>query len=133
MTWTLYIPLKPPNLNDHAVNKAGGRSRAVRQAFGAQAAIYRRARDTWMLLIKNAAQLAGCPPATRKRRIVYIRIMGPRERSWDEDNLIGGGKMVFDALSRAGVLVDDKRTMCEREYLEERGPESGLRVEVTDL
>lgn len=133
VTWVLRIAMKPPNLNDHAVNRAGGRSRAGRQALAAQAGQYRKARDGWTLLVKNAAQLASCPAATGKRRVVYVRIMGPRERSWDEDNLIGGGKMVFDALKSAGVLVDDNRALCEREYREERGPASGLRMEVSDL
>lgn len=133
MTWILEIPLKPPNLNGRSVNRAGGRSGSVRRAFAAEAARYRKARGIWTWLIANAAQRAGCPRATGKRRVVYVRIMGPRERSWDEDNLIGGGKMVFDALVAAGLLVDDNRAMCERAYAEERGPESGLRLEISDM
>jgi hypothetical protein len=133
VTWRLEIPLKPPNLNGRSVNRAGGRAASVRRAFAAEAARYRRARGVWLLMIKNAAQLTGCPAASGKRRVVYTRIMSPRERSWDEDNLMGGGKMVFDALKAAGLLVDDNRAMCEREYAEERGPESGLRLEISDL
>lgn len=132
MTWTLHMRLKPPNLNDHAVNRAGGKSRAVRQAFAAQAGKYRNARTLWQMLVSEQMRASSCKAAKGKRRIVYTRIMGPREREWDFDNLVGGGKMVFDAMIRAGLLIDDSAKWCEREYRQERGAESGLRVEVTE-
>jgi len=133
MSWTLHIPLKPPNMNDHQVNRAGGKSRDARQAFAGQAGRYRRAKGNWLMLLQNAKQLAGVPDAKGKRRVVYVRIIGPREREWDYDNLVGGGKMVFDAMTNVGLIVDDKSALCEREYRQERGAASGLRVEVTDL
>ncbi len=132
-TWVLHIPMKPPNLNDHRVNRAGGKSSGARSAFAAQAARYRKARGQWGLLLRSQKQLARCPDATTKRRVLYVRIMGPREKEWDYDNLVGGGKMVFDAMIGVGLLVDDSSKWCEREYKQERGAESGLRVEVTDL
>jgi Holliday junction resolvase RusA-like endonuclease len=124
--------MKPPNLNDRSMNRAGGRG-ASRQAFAWQAAKFRRARGQWVLMIRNAMQWAKCPRSTDLvRRVAYVRIMGKGEREWDYDNLVGGGKMVFDAMIEAGLIVDDSAKWCVREYSQERGPVSGLRLEVTD-
>ncbi len=131
--WVLHVPMKPPNLNDHRVNRAGGKSSGARAAFAAQAARYRKARGQWVVLLRNQKQISECPDATAKRRVLYVRIMGPREKEWDYDNLVGGGKMVFDAMIGAGLPVDDSSKWSDRENKQERGAESGLRVEVTDL
>lgn len=133
MTWTLIIDTRPPNLNDHLVNRSGGHSAAFKRAYAATAGRYRRVRDQWTLLIRNQMQWASCPNATGARRVVYTRIMGTREREWEFDNLVGGGKPVFDAMKRAGLIVDDSVKLCMREYAQERGAKSGLRLEVSDV
>ena len=127
--WTLSFDAKPPNLNDHLVNR-GGRNRS---AYAAQSAVYGKVRDGWISRIIVEMRNQGIPDATGPMRVEYTRIMGKREREWDFDNLVGGGKIIFDAMVRARLIVDDSPRLCERHYEQVRGPVTGLRLRVSAL
>lgn len=101
--------------------------------YAAQGAIYRKVRDGWISRIIVEMRNQGIPNATGPMRVEYTRIMGKREREWDFDNLVGGGKIIFDAMVKARLIVDDSPKLCERHYEQARGEKSGLRLRVSSL
>jgi Holliday junction resolvase RusA-like endonuclease len=132
VTWTFEVTHRVPNANDRVVNRSS-RNKAMKRAFAVMGAKYRKQRGEWTLLVRNAMQLKAVPKATQPRRVTIIRLYSGREREWDYGNLVGGCKPVLDAMKAAGLIVDDSPKWSEQIYKQERGAESGLRVEVTDL
>lgn len=132
MIFTVVINAKVPNANDRVVNRSS-RNKAMKRAFAIMGAKYRSQRGMWKLLVRHAMQEARVPTATKKRTIALTRLYSGREREWDYGNLVGGCKVVLDAMVDAGLLVDDSPKWSEQIYKQERGAESGLRVEVTEL
>ena len=57
-----------------------------------------------------AAQ-AGIPRAISKRRVHPAITLGPRDRQPDDDAF---DKVLYDALVRCGLLLDDGPALCER-------------------
>jgi hypothetical protein len=131
-TWTLVFPIGVPNANDRVVNRSS-RNRAMKRAFAIMGARYRKQRAEWTMLVQSAMREAACPAATKRRAITLTRLYSGREREWDYGNLVGGCKVVIDAMKHAGLLVDDSPKWSDQQYRQERGAASGLRVEVTDL
>lgn len=60
-------------------------------------------------------------PPQCKQRVKIIRVMGPREREWDTQN-IGAGTAVelVDALKLAGYFIDDSPKFLETDFAQER-------------
>lgn len=130
--WTLHIPKALHSANDRVINRSS-RNAAARQAFAAMGRRYRAERDTWVLLIRNAMQMAKVPPARMRRMVRITRLFAGREREWDYGNLVGGAKPAIDAMVIAGLLVDDSPKWSDQAYHQERGAESGVRLVVTDI
>lgn len=150
MTWVLNIALRVPSANDRHCN---GRDRVSR-------ALYRKLRDRWARELRIEASIVNAQRAgSRKRRIVLTRIMAPRQRPYDFDDLVGGCKPILDAMkperpprvatiksgphkgkprvfpgvTGAGLIVDDSPKWVVVEYRQERGPREGCRIELEDL
>ena len=71
-------------------------------------------------------------PPTGRQRVTITRVLGPRQRAWDVDNLAGGtAKGLIDALTELGMWRDDNPAHLEREYeQDDTRREQRFRVEV---
>lgn len=71
------------------------------------------------------------PTAVGKRRVSLLVTLGPRVRACDPDSY---WKTILDGLVCAGLLVDDRRQMCELGGIEfDRGEENGVVVVLEDV
>jgi len=125
--WVLYLPINVPSQNTLYGN--------VRDHKAARWK-YRGHRDKAELLFRSARNNKRIPPARGKRRVTWERILGPRQREYDEPNFVGGLKPIIDALVRVGLLVDDKPKYYEGRYgqvTERRGDGPALRVTLEDV
>lgn len=82
---------------------------------------------------------AGLPAATERRHVALTLVLGPGQRTLDQDNLRAGLKPVLDALGPAranapgaGLICDDSPACVEVDYRQERGPRSVVKVEVSE-
>lgn len=123
--WEFAIGLEVESLNAHRVN-AGARW---------QQAVYRRKRDAWHWAFKVARINHGITHARpgSKRRVHFVRVMGPKQRAFDDDNLRGGCKMVLDAMVLEGLVHDDRPEFVEVSYDQQRGARPGLIVTIEEL
>lgn len=75
-------------------------------------------------------------PFDRAVSLRIVRIIGPRQKAWDEDSILRGqSKELIDALCECGWFVDDrpkyiKQVLGSQEVNREIGP--AIRVEVYD-
>jgi len=91
----------------------------------------RRAIKKLAEVVKEAAKDAGVMPAWGKRR-VSVMFVFPDARSRDKDNF--AGKVLWDALVRAGLLVDDSPECLEvGEVSFEKGKDFEIRLRIEDL
>ncbi len=59
-----------------------------------------------------------------KKRITITRIMGPKQRPFDHDNLVGGCKQLIDAMK--GILIkDDTAEYLQATYKQVKGERAG--------
>jgi hypothetical protein len=156
VTWTIDIPREVPSKNAHHVN--GGTA--------VQMAIYRKLRNEWAKDIRTACLAQWSNPAAfmdigyePRRKVTFTRIMGPRQREYDYDGLVGGFALILDALKPArepyvttwksgprkgkmrvvkgvpgaGLIVDDSPKWVELEYRQEWGVASGTRITLEDV
>jgi hypothetical protein len=120
MSWTRYVAIDWPSQNSlyGSANHRATRARIKRLRDGAEAS-FRHG-------------FSECPPATGKRRVTWERILGPRQREFDEPNLIGGLKPLLDGMVRAGLLVDDSPRWYEGVYRQVTGNrQDGPAIRVT--
>lgn len=117
-TWSFVLDRKPPSMNDHSPNANTARFQ------------YRKERDAWGWLLKLAMGERHIPRANERRRLAITRIIGPREREYDYDNLVGGCKALLDAMVKAGLVLNDNARWLTATYAQERGAASGVRVDV---
>ncbi|GIV82172.1 MAG: hypothetical protein KatS3mg051_1526 [Anaerolineae bacterium] len=92
-----------------------------------------RQRDRRLWLAEMAAAF-GQARGRRLEAVVITRLMGPRERPYDLDNLAYGScKQIVDALVRLGWAEDDKSLPVN--YRQERAPNgrAGVRVELREV
>lgn len=104
---------------------------SLNKLMGMHWAAKRRLKDSW------AGELEW-PTAEEKakhRRIVkFTRLVGPRERRFDDDNFIGGCKPIRDVLVSMGYILDDDDAGAEFEYSQVSSPEGpGLRIEISEF
>ena len=77
------------------------------------------------------ARAAAIPPATGKRRVSLVITLAPRQRAFDVD---APWKSLLDALTGAGLLVDDSPRWCELGTVEFiRGPARRTEIFLEDL
>lgn len=122
--WSFYVDRNMRSLNDRLHNDGG---------FGGYA--YRDERHAWHMLFVSERNKLAIPlqPANIQRRVVLTRCYDKRQRPWDRDNLWGGGKVVVDALVRAGVVRNDDENTVEVHWLQRRSQPRGLHVLVEEL
>ncbi len=108
MTWTFVISRRAPSLNEHVQNAGPSRWK------------YKKEREIWCLEFRKVRIELAIPKATAKRRLVVHRAYCGREKERDYVNLVGGMKVIVDALVLEGLLVDDAPKHLDDEYLQER-------------
>ena len=98
------------SMNEHRVNA------------GAARWDYKRERDAWTGHLRLVFdRVLREPVGQTLRRVTITREWGPRRRAFDRDNLVGGCKVVVDAMVRAGLLVGDEAVWAEIHYEQRRG------------
>jgi Holliday junction resolvase RusA-like endonuclease len=100
------------------------------QSKGGHRWAYRKVATQALVLVEDAKARLGIPAAEGKRRVTFERVWGPGQRAYDRDNLVGGMKPIRDALTKAGLLVDDAEKWCQAHY-GQRGPEPTATIIVT--
>lgn len=108
--WNISVDREIRSLNAHRGN------------YGAQRWAYKADREAWQQWFIVARRNQDIPEATGKRRVTITRLIGYQQREFDHDNLVGGCKVVVDAMVRAGLLVSDKPADVEVTYRQERRP-----------
>ncbi len=79
---------------------------------------YRGIRNKYVTLLTKAGTVL--PEATTKRRVHITREYGQRKRAYDYGNLVGGCKPLLDAMSRVGLIVDDRPSMLADYYFQKK-------------
>ena len=145
MTWTLHLPIDLPSANRH-----GGAATNARHA--ANAAMYRRQRATWALLISRAMLAAGIPPvavAPCRRAVTITRLWAKGCREWDDDNMSAACKGLRDAMQAARtttrkgqvraipgawLVVDDSKKWSRWAYEQRKSDDgrAGVLITITD-
>lgn len=120
--WEFSLPLEPLSQNDPAsANRGPARFEYARRRLGYQ------------LLLVSQRNLLGIPVARGRRRVVITRLYSKHGRERDRGNLIGGCKMLLDAMTRAGLIVDDREQYVEDHYHQRRAPAPGTLVLIEEL
>ena len=80
-----------------------------------------------------AARVRQTTPPQHRQLVTLTRILGPRERAWDDENLHGGtAKAVIDTLTDLGYWVDDSPKWIDRAYHQDATRRAeGPAVEIT--
>lgn len=68
------------------------------------------AKNQWKWMVLQARNSAAIPQATGKR---VVKVCRYGMNLLDKDNLYGGCKPLMDALTNAGLIVDDNPAMCD--------------------
>jgi len=148
--WRFVVPIALTSANDHVVN---GRDVVAR-------ARYKARRNTAALAVGIAARNAGVPLLDRApyvdrggvivtprpvRAVRVVRLLAPRMRMWDDDNLVAACKALRDAcqlprlwrgrwIPGAAIVVDDSATWSAWTYAQERAADgvAAVRIEVSE-
>ncbi len=113
-TYTLVLEQSAQSLNAVGTNAKTNRG-------------YRAARNRWARLLKQYKHL---PKATGHRRIYFTRFWKKRKYAYDYGNLVGGFKPLLDEIVKAGLLLDDKPSVCSDYYRQFKSPDGFDRVVV---
>lgn len=71
-----------------------------------------------------------------RRLVILTRIIPPRGKTMDADNLRSGFKYILDQLTKRGWLVDDSPKWCEVDIIERRPEEHeswGVLIEIKEM
>jgi len=149
MTWTLHLPIDLKSKNGAELAK-GARARA---------GIYAAARNRYARALRFVAAKVGVAPLALFpagamestpvpfRRVTIARLMGKRQRPFDDDGLIAGAACFRDAMQRdrfgkngryipgAGLVWDDSAKWSEWRYLQRKSDDGrpGVLVVVEDV
>lgn len=129
-SWEFHVPRTVPSLNEiKGKNKKTLRwkYRSFRDSFQ---------KDIAILLYNMSANSYDANKNGRptKRRVIMTRLMGKGEKTYDQDNLIGGCKPILDALTRNDIIVDDSKRWLVIHYKQERDRNNpGLHIRVEEL
>ena len=137
--WVVHVPEQPPSQNAFKAGlfpPKGATFAQLRKLMLGQAGSYGRLVETWRKLLADKLLAAACWKATGRRRVVFTRLMGPRNKAFDAFNAVGGMKPICDALVHLEALVDDAPAYFEGFVHQRRaqpGELTGLRIEITEL
>lgn len=118
----LSIPLKLPSANTWSNQKWGwAKVHAIQKRF-----------------IKNLPPLVKSKRAKKgeKRKVSICRILGPRERRYDPDNIITACKPLVDALKKHGYIYDDNEAHMDLAVTQDervRPAKSKILISIRDL
>ena len=120
--WEMVLELEPPSQNKVASNKGAGRHQ------------YREIRNRYELMFKLQRNRLKIPRAKGRRRVFIKRLYSGRGQERDHGNIIGGCKPLLDAMTLAGLLVDDKREFVEDHYSQEKVKDlSGVYIRIEEM
>lgn len=122
-SWLFAMSLMPPSQNIVSGNKGG---RAARTK-------YKKFRDDYGMLLRAWMNDLKIPDATGRRRVSVTRRYGGRAQKMDRGNLIGGCKPLLDAMTRVGLIVDDKEEFLQDHYYQIRADFNELEICVEEL
>lgn len=117
-SWSFAIERPVVSLNARSTNRG---SRATIKAYQID-----RTAWAWHLRAQRLAQ--GISIAHGFRRVTLTRIYGKGQRALDVDNLVGGLKLVVDAMVREGLLAGDSPRLATIHYGQSKGPLQGIGV-----
>ena len=120
-SWTFTIPVEAPSQNVVAANHGPGRFR------------YAKIRNELVAWINAAKRSSRISAAKGRRRVIVLRQYGSRGKVRDRGNLIGGCKPLIDALTIAGLIVDDSPEWIEDHYAQERAAVAATVITIEDL
>ena len=110
---TIEIPMPTPSLNQ-----------IQRMHFHAR----KRMRDNYERIFRSAATKLDIAKPHQFRQVKIERIGA---RLLDEDNFVGGCKLLIDALRRAGLIFDDSASFVRVSYLQTKARDRRFRTIVT--
>jgi hypothetical protein len=120
-SWSFVIERDPPSMNERIHNEGSARF------------AYARERKIWADWFRVARVTNRIPPADARRRVTLTRLFSGRQQSRDRDNLVGGQKVVVDAMVLTSLLADDADRWAQIHYAQERGEHRGLHVLLEEL
>lgn len=103
----------------YGVNKRGSRF------------LYKKMRD--QLESRIIALMRGQGEETERKALRITRHWGPRKRAFDEANLVGGFKILVDAIVRSGHLCDDSPDLFKGYYFQKKSDTGFGWIEVKEL
>lgn len=122
------IPLKPPSSND-----------LRRKARSPRIAVLMVRRE-WRRHFRPDVVAYARRTLHGPRLVTFTRLMGPREREYDDDNLRGGLKPIRDLLCVGtpkhpglGLLLDDRKETAQFEYVQIRGERPMTIIDIEEL
>ena len=91
-------------------------------------------KEDWGMLLLSELKRAGYYKMRKnwlplKKHITITRIMGPRQREFDHDNLVGGCKSLVDAM-KGRLIKDDTAEYVSVKYRQVEGERGGTIIEV---
>lgn len=122
-SWEFTLGIAPPSQNVVSGNKGGYAARAA----------YKKFRGDYVLLLQAWKNELAIPDAEGRRRIHITRLYSGRGKKMDRGNLIGGCKPLLDAMTRVGLIVDDKEEFLEDHYYQRRAKESGVEINIEEM
>lgn len=119
-TWEVTITANYPSQNDLGGNGKSGFK-------------YRNVRNRFTKLLKE--QLNAIPAAKKFRAGIITRHYGLSEkgkqkRRYDEENLVGGGKPLVDAIKDYAVIIDDRPDCWKGYYRQVKSPDGVDRITI---
>lgn len=103
--FSLSVPKKIQSLNKYMYKKATGSFWQIKKE-----------KELWEKLLRYTISTpAGI--CTQKR---VLKIVSIRKKLLDYDNLVGGSKIIIDALRKMGWMVDDNDQWLAREYIQRK-------------
>jgi Holliday junction resolvase RusA-like endonuclease len=117
-SWSFHIPRELGSLNKRVFN-------------GRMGWVYRADRNAWAEDFANMRAVLRIPIAKGKRRVTLTRVYSGRQKEMDLRNI--DTKACFDAMTIAGLLVDDNPACLESHVSQERGVDRGVRVLVEEV
>lgn len=155
--WTFTLPIDLSSANLRIVNGkdrvAGAKYRRARD-HAADMCFWRAKQLGMALHLFPGADLALDDSARTRRRVTIVRLMGKRQRAFDDDGMVAACKGLRDAMQRprtygkrvgahvvqvpiagAGIVWDDSAKWSEWRYAQERSADGrpGVRVEVENI
>lgn len=94
--------------------------------------VRRRHKEEWRALLISELRKAIIwdIPLTSKKYIIITRVMKPRQKEFDYDNLVGGNcKQLVDAMKML-IIWDDTAQYVEVKYLQKKGERGSTIIKV---